>query len=102
MVGCIITSSENEIVGKGFHEKYGEAHAEVNALAMAGDAARGGTAYITLEPCSHHGKTSPCTQVLLEAGIKQVVIGACDPHTEARGGADFLREHGIEVVIVNP
>ena len=101
MVGCIITSSENEIVGEGFHEKYGEAHAEVNALAMAGNAARDGTAYVTLEPCNHHGKTPPCTQALLEAGIKQVVIGARDPHTEARGGADFLREHGIEVVIVN-
>ena len=101
MVGCIITNKEGEIVGEGFHEKFGEAHAEVNALTMAGESACGGTAYVTLEPCSHHGKTPPCSQALLDSGIARVVIGAVDPHKEANGGAVILRDHGIDVEIVN-
>lgn len=101
MVGCIITTSEGKIVGEGYHESYGEEHAEINALAMAGNAAKGGTAYITLEPCNHQGKTPPCSKALLNAGIQRVVIGARDPHEKARGGAAFLRERGIEVEILN-
>lgn len=100
MVGCIITNKDGEIVGEGFHEKFGEAHAEVNALTMAGDSACGGTAYVTLEPCNHQGKTPPCSKALLDAGIKRVVIGASDPHEDASGGGDFLREQGIEVEII--
>ena len=101
MVGCIIANREGNIVGEGFHEKCGEEHAEINALTMASDGARGGTAYVTLEPCNHHGKTPPCSNALLDAGLKRVVIGALDPHKEASGGATFLRDHGIEVEIIN-
>ncbi len=101
MVGCIIINSAGDIVGEGFHEKCGEAHAEINALEMAGDAARGSTAYITLEPCNHHGKTPPCSQALLDAGVTRVVIGVRDPNREAGGGVDFLRKNAIEVEIAN-
>ena len=101
MVGCIITNREGEIVGEGYHETYGEEHAEINAIAMAGNAANGGTAYVTLEPCNHQGKTPPCSKSLLNAGVKRVVIGARDPHEEASGGGAFLREQGIEVEILN-
>ena len=101
MVGCIIMDEKGEVVGEGFHEKYGEAHAEINALAVAGEAAKGGTVFVTLEPCNHHGKTPPCSQALLNAGIKRVVIGARDPHNQASGGAVFLESNGVEVVIAN-
>ena len=97
LVGCIITNKNGTVVGEGFHEKFGEEHAEVNALAMAGDEARGGTAYVTLEPCNHLGKTPPCSHALLRAGIARVVIGFEDPHIEARGGADYLLSNGIDV-----
>jgi diaminohydroxyphosphoribosylaminopyrimidine deaminase/5-amino-6-(5-phosphoribosylamino)uracil reductase len=100
MVGCIITNSEGAIVGEGYHAAYGQAHAEVNALDMAGNAANGGTAYVTLEPCNHQGKTPPCSKALLVAGIKRIVIGASDPHKEASGGAEFLQERGIEVEVI--
>ena len=101
MVGCIITNCEGTIVGEGFHKIYGEAHAEVNALAMAGNAAKGGTVYVTLEPCNHQGKTPPCSKALLDAGIQRVVIGVSDPHEDASGGAGFLREQGIKVDILH-
>ncbi len=101
MVGCIITNSDGDIVGEGFHEKYGEAHAEINALAMAGDDAQGSTAYITLEPCNHQGKTPPCSEALLKAGVARVVIGVRDPHEDASGGIDFLRRNSIEVEIAH-
>ena len=100
LVGCIITNNNGDIVGEGFHEMYGEAHAEINALKMAGSSAKGGFAYITLEPCNHQGKTPPCAQALLDANISRVVIGARDPHKEASGGADFLKENGVQVEIV--
>lgn len=99
LVGCIITNADGEIVGNGFHEKCGEAHAEINALHMAGESAKGGTAFVTLEPCNHHGKTPPCAEALLNAGIIRVVIGASDPNTLASGGAAFLKANGIEVVV---
>jgi len=101
MVGCIITNKVGDIVGEGFHEKCGEAHAEINALSMAGKSADGGTAFVTLEPCNHHGKTPPCSEALLNAGIKRVVIGAIDPHETASGGEDFLRVNGIDVEVVD-
>ncbi len=101
MVGCIVTSPDGTVVGEGFHEKCGESHAEIHALAMASESARDGTAYVTLEPCNHQGKTPPCSQALLDAGVKRVVIGVRDPNEEASGGAAFLEEHGIEVEIVD-
>ena len=101
MVGCILTNSDGDIVGEGFHEKCGEAHAELNALAKAGDDAQGSTAYITLEPCNHQGKTPPCSEALLKAGVARVVIGVRDPNEDASGGIDFLRRNSIEVEIAN-
>ena len=85
MVGCVIVR-DNEIVGQGYHERFGRPHAEVNALAAAGDRAAGATAYVTLEPCCHHGKTPPCTQALVRAGIKRVVVAVEDPFPQVSGG----------------
>lgn len=97
MVGCVIVKDE-ATVGEGFHVRAGEPHAEVHALRMAGDRAKGATAYVTLEPCSHHGRTPPCADALIEAGVARVVIAALDPYTEVDGkGAARLREAGIAV-----
>ena len=85
-------------MGKGWHARFGEAHAEVVALAAAGDAARGADVYVTLEPCAHHGKTPPCVDALIAAGVRRVVIAAADPNSQAAGGAARLRAAGIEVV----
>ncbi len=98
MVGCIIVDRDGTIVGSGFHKKLGEAHAEINALDDARTLARGATAYVTLEPCNHVGRTGPCAHALLDAGIAKVVIGHADPNPEASGGGKFLAEHGIEVI----
>ena len=98
-VGCVLVDGHGTIVGTGFHQRFGSAHAERNALAMAGDLARGATAYITLEPCAHHGQTPPCTDALLEAGITRVVIGSRDPNPTASGGIDVLQSHGIAVEV---
>ncbi|HEX2476378.1 MAG TPA: bifunctional diaminohydroxyphosphoribosylaminopyrimidine deaminase/5-amino-6-(5-phosphoribosylamino)uracil reductase RibD [Lacipirellulaceae bacterium] len=96
MVGCVIARGA-EIVGEGFHEFFGGPHAEVNALAAAGDAAKGATAYVTLEPCCHHGKTPPCTQALLRAGVKRVVAAVEDPFPQVAGrGIAELRAGGVE------
>jgi diaminohydroxyphosphoribosylaminopyrimidine deaminase/5-amino-6-(5-phosphoribosylamino)uracil reductase len=96
MVGCVIVG-EGEIVGEGFHERFGGPHAEVNALAAAGDRAAGATAYVSLEPCCHHGKTPPCTQALVRAGIKRVVVALQDPFPEVSGHAIAeLRSSGIQ------
>ncbi len=97
MVGCVLTRDE-ELVGEGWHEEYGGPHAEVNAIRSAGDAARGATAYVSLEPCSHHGKTPPCAEALLEAGVTRVVFGAADPGDESGGGSELLAQAGVEVV----
>ena len=94
IVGCVIVS-EGRIVGEGYHPRAGEAHAEVFALAAAGSAARGADAYVTLEPCAHHGKTPPCTEALIAAGVSRVFIGMRDPNRDAAGGADTLRAAGI-------
>ncbi|MDD2466903.1 MAG: bifunctional diaminohydroxyphosphoribosylaminopyrimidine deaminase/5-amino-6-(5-phosphoribosylamino)uracil reductase RibD [Desulfobulbus sp.] len=97
-VGAVIVNS-GQVVGRGYHKKAGTAHAEVNAIHAAGEAAGGGTLYVTLEPCNHTGRTPPCTQAILKAGLTRVVIGTMDPNpTVVGGGADFLREQGVEVV----
>jgi diaminohydroxyphosphoribosylaminopyrimidine deaminase/5-amino-6-(5-phosphoribosylamino)uracil reductase len=96
-VGCVITRND-EIVGSGWHEKAGQPHAEINALAMAGTAARGATAYVTLEPCSHHGRTPPCTDALIRAGIIRAVIAMQDPNPQVLGGGiAALKQAGIAV-----
>src|SRR6187549_3518685 len=94
MVGAVVVA-DGEIVGEGFHAKYGEAHAEVNALAHAGDRARGATLYVTLEPCAHFGKTPPCLDAVIAAGIARVVVAVRDPSDVARGGIEKLRAAGI-------
>jgi diaminohydroxyphosphoribosylaminopyrimidine deaminase/5-amino-6-(5-phosphoribosylamino)uracil reductase len=97
-VGAVIVK-EDRVVGKGFHPKAGLPHAEVYALRDAGEDARGGTIYVTLEPCSHHGRTPPCADAIIEAGIKRVVLGAVDPNPVVAGrGIERLRSSGIEVV----
>ncbi|MDJ0973422.1 MAG: bifunctional diaminohydroxyphosphoribosylaminopyrimidine deaminase/5-amino-6-(5-phosphoribosylamino)uracil reductase RibD [Planctomycetota bacterium] len=97
IVGCVIESDDG-VVGESWHKAYGGAHAEVEALRMAGKRARGATAYVSLEPCCHTGKTGPCTDALIDAGIGRVVFGAVDPNPAVAGkGAERLRGAGIEV-----
>lgn len=96
MVGAVVVR-DGEVVGEGWHERFGEPHAEVNALRVAGDRARGATLIVTLEPCRHHGKTPPCTDAIIAAGLSRVVVGALDPGPESGGGAKLLREAGIAV-----
>lgn len=96
-VGCVIVNAQGEIVGEGYHQRAGEAHAEIHALQQAKEKANGAIAYVTLEPCNHAGKTGPCIQALLNAGIKRVVVGAQDPNPIAGGGIQKLREHNVEV-----
>ena len=99
LVGSVIVQGE-EIVGEGFHPKAGEPHAEVFALRAAGEQARGAIAYVNLEPCSHYGRTPPCANALIEAGVARVVIGMVDPNPQVAGsGIAKLREAGIEVVV---
>lgn len=100
MVGAVIVH-QGRIIGEGFHRKYGEAHAEVNAIASVGDEAllKESTIYVSLEPCSHYGKTPPCASLIIEKQIPRVVIGCPDPFPEVAGrGVKMLREAGIEVV----
>lgn len=96
-VGCVILDSSGNQVGEGSTAPPGGPHAEVTALRRAGAQARGGTAVVTLEPCSHHGRTPPCTRALLEAGIARVVFAVVDPHPLAAGGAAALQAAGIDV-----
>lgn len=96
-VGCVLVK-DGEVVGQGWHSKAGEGHAEVNALADAGENARGAVAYVSLEPCSHHGKTPPCVNALIDAGIVEVVAAGDDPNPKVAGaGLAALREAGIKV-----
>lgn len=95
-VGCVIAVGEH-VVGEGWTDPVGGPHAEINALRAAGPTARGATAYVTLEPCAHHGRTPPCTQALIDAGIRRVVCAVSDPNPLARGGIGRLREAGIGV-----
>ncbi len=96
-VGCVLVR-DGKVVGEGWHQRAGEAHAEIHALSAAGEMARGATAYITLEPCSHHGRTPPCTDALHTAGVKRVVAAVQDPNPQVAGlGLEKLRAAGIEV-----
>ncbi|MCB0973752.1 MAG: bifunctional diaminohydroxyphosphoribosylaminopyrimidine deaminase/5-amino-6-(5-phosphoribosylamino)uracil reductase RibD [Actinobacteria bacterium] len=98
-VGCVIIGADG-VVGTGFHERPGEPHAEVRALAAAGPAARGATAVVTLEPCSHTGRTGPCADALIQAGVARVVVGVADPDAQVSGnGIERLRSAGIDVVV---
>ncbi|MDZ7704693.1 MAG: bifunctional diaminohydroxyphosphoribosylaminopyrimidine deaminase/5-amino-6-(5-phosphoribosylamino)uracil reductase RibD [Trueperaceae bacterium] len=98
MVGCVIVR-DGDVIGEGYHAKAGEAHAEVNALRDAGDA-NGATVYVTLEPCNHHGRTPPCTDALVDAGVRRVVIAATDPNPKVDGqGIARLQDAGIEVIV---
>ena len=97
VVGCVLVN-DGAVVGEGWHRVTGEAHAEVNALQAAGIKSRGATAYVTLEPCSHHGKTPPCAEALIAAGIERVIVAMQDPHQAvAGGGLRLLTEAGITV-----
>ena len=95
-VGCVLVK-DNKVVGMGFHDYTGGPHAEVVAIRDARERARGSTAYVTLEPCNHHGKTPPCTDALLDAGIKEVYVAVADPNPKASGGIEKLQSAGINV-----
>ncbi len=98
-VGCVLVN-KNEIVGRGWHQRAGEAHAEIMALGEAGTTAQGATAYVSLEPCCHHGKTPPCSDALIKAGVARVVVAMEDPNPQVAGkGNAQLREAGIEVEV---
>lgn len=99
VVGCVIVDVDRDVAGEGFHAFAGGPHAEIVALREAGERARGGTAYVTLEPCDHTGRTGPCTDALLEAGIVRVVIAVTDPNPVAAGGVAKLRARGVHVDI---
>ncbi|GGZ25049.1 bifunctional diaminohydroxyphosphoribosylaminopyrimidine deaminase/5-amino-6-(5-phosphoribosylamino)uracil reductase RibD [Streptomyces nitrosporeus] len=97
VVGCVVLDAAGQLAGEGFHQRAGGPHAEIHALREAGDRARGGTAYVTLEPCNHTGRTGPCAQALIEAGVRRVVYAVADPDPRATGGAGTLRAAGTEV-----
>ena len=96
MVGCVIVSRAGEIVGWGYHRRCGGPHAEIEALRRAGARAAGATAYVTLEPCNHTGRTGPCSEALIEARVGRVVYARADPGVPAGGGAERLRAAGID------
>jgi diaminohydroxyphosphoribosylaminopyrimidine deaminase/5-amino-6-(5-phosphoribosylamino)uracil reductase len=97
-VGCVLVKN-GQVIGEGWHVRAGEPHAEVHALRAAGEAARGATAYVTLEPCSHHGRTPPCAEGLVAAGVSRVVAAMTDPNPLVAGrGLEILRQAGIDVL----
>jgi diaminohydroxyphosphoribosylaminopyrimidine deaminase/5-amino-6-(5-phosphoribosylamino)uracil reductase len=98
LVGAVLVR-DGEVVGEGFHARYGAEHAEVAALRAAGARAVGATAYVTLEPCAHHGQTPPCADALIAAGVKRVVVATRDPNPVAHGGLDRLQAAGIETTV---
>lgn len=98
LVGAVIVKND-EIIGEGYHEKYGELHAERNALKNCVKSAEGATMYVTLEPCCHHGKTPPCTDAIIKSKIKKIIVGSNDPNQLVSGKSfQILRNKGIEVV----
>ncbi|HWH33669.1 MAG TPA: bifunctional diaminohydroxyphosphoribosylaminopyrimidine deaminase/5-amino-6-(5-phosphoribosylamino)uracil reductase RibD [Egibacteraceae bacterium] len=98
LVGCVLVAG-GDVVGEGWHQRAGQAHAEVLALAEAGERARGAVAYVTLEPCAHTGRTGPCADALVAAGVSRVVAALADPHPLAAGGARRLRAAGVDVAL---
>ena len=96
-VGCVLLAVDGTVVAEGYHRGAGAPHAEVDALTRAGDAARGATAVVTLEPCNHTGRTGPCAVALVEAGVRRVVVAQRDTNPVALGGADTLRTAGVDV-----
>ncbi len=97
MVGAVVVK-DDRVVGSGYHQALGGPHAEVNAIDDAGERARGATIYVTLEPCNHHGRTPPCTEKILAAGIRRVVVAMADPNPHvAGGGNEFLKSRGLDV-----
>src|SRR6059058_2240250 len=97
LVGAVLVR-DGTVVGEGWHQRFGGPHAEINALAAAGDAARGATLYVTLEPCCHYGKTPPCTDAILRAGLARVFAALEDPFPQVAGqGARILREAGVPI-----
>jgi diaminohydroxyphosphoribosylaminopyrimidine deaminase/5-amino-6-(5-phosphoribosylamino)uracil reductase len=100
LVGATVVSGD-EVVGEGWYDYAAVDHAEVRALAEAGERARGATLYVTLEPCAHHGRTPPCVDAVIEAGIARVVVGALDPNPVAAGGLEKLRAAGVEVELLD-
>src|SRR5205085_2321471 len=100
MVGAVVVSRDGVVVGEGYHERAGEAHAEINALTAAGGRAAGATMYCTLEPCAHHGRTGPCAARIVDAGVARVVASVQDPNPLVNGrGFAYLRAHGVAVEI---
>jgi len=100
VVGAVVVR-DGDVVGEGWHERKGGPHAEVVALASAGERAQGGTLYVTMEPCAHHGTTPPCTEAVLAAGISKLVAGSLDPNPEAHGGLEVLRSAGVSVELAD-
>ncbi len=97
MVGAVLVK-QDKIIGEGWHKKYGLPHAEINAIKSAKQDVKNSTLYVTLEPCSHYGKTPPCTEAIIKSKIKKVVIASLDPNPIAKGGAEVLRKNGVEVI----
>jgi len=100
-VGAVVVSAEGATLGEGVTEPAGGRHGEIVALDAAGDAARGATLYVTMEPCAHHGRTPPCVDRIIEEGIAHVVAGCLDPNPLAEGGLERLRTHGIDVELLD-
>ncbi|OKH98581.1 riboflavin biosynthesis protein RibD [Streptomyces sp. CB02923] len=97
VVGCVVLDAHGHVVGEGWHERAGGPHAEVHALRAAGERARGGTAFVTLEPCNHTGRTGPCAQALIDAGVARVYYAVADPNPAATGGSTTLAAAGVRV-----